>query len=297
MTDPSNPPPRKHQERSWRIIDLIQWGTRYFTEKEIANARLEIEWLLAHLLRIQRVDLYVQFEKPLTKAELGTFRGLVQRRVKGEPFQYIIGRAPFCGHDFYVTPAVLIPRPETEVIIQILQQGPPPNSILDIGTGSGCLAVTAALQYPVADVTAIDVSPDALDIAEENAQNLRATNVTFLQIDILKAIPEGFFDVVLCNPPYVARAELDTLQVEVRKYEPPEALTDGNDGLSFYWRLAEMGPCMLAEGGRLLVEIGDRPQEGPVRAIFEEQGWVVTIHPDLQGCPRVVEGRLAAQSA
>ena len=134
--------------RVWRIIDLIQWGQPHFEERGISNARLEVEWLLGHLLDMDRVDLYVQFERPMEPGELAQFKQLVQRRTAGEPLQYIIGTAPFYGRDFKVTPAVLIPRPESEVLIEQLTRGSRPETILDIGTGSGCLAITAALELP-----------------------------------------------------------------------------------------------------------------------------------------------------
>lgn len=273
----------------WRILDLIRWGTRYFTDRNIPNARLEAEWLLAHQLGLERVDLYVQHDRSLTPDELAGFKGLIRRRVAGEPFQYILGRAPFYGRDFVVTPAVMIPRPESEVLIQVLRRGPDPTAIMDIGAGSGCLAVTAALVYPEAQVLAVDISPEALEVAQENAHVLSAANVTFKTLDILKAVPEGSFDVVLCNPPYVAADEVLTLQREIREHEPLAALTDGADGLTWFHRLAQIGPGTLTECGRLIVEIGGGPQAGAVQAIFEGAGFAVTLHKDLQGEERVVE--------
>ena len=281
----------KAGQQSWRVIDLIQWGTRYFTDRSIPNDRLEVEWLLAYQLSLERVDLYVQYDRRLTSGELAGFKRLVRRRVAGEPFQYILGKAPFYGRDFLVTPAVLIPRPETEALIQVLRQGPAPVSILDIGTGSGCLAITAALLYPHAQVTAVDISQAALAVAKENARRLEAANVAFQKLDILKVILEGKFDAILCNPPYVATAEVPALQREIREHEPLSALTDGADGLTWFRRLAEIGPGLLNEEGRMIVEIGGSCQAEPVRAIFEAAGFAVTLHKDLQGEPRVCEER------
>ncbi|UCH62239.1 MAG: peptide chain release factor N(5)-glutamine methyltransferase [Fidelibacterota bacterium] len=281
----------QHNSLPWRIIDLIQWGTRYFTDRNISNARLEVEWLLAHQLGLERIDLYVQHDRGLTSRELAGFKGLVRRRVVGEPFQYILGKAPFYGHDFLVTPAVLIPRPETETLIQVLRQASSPELILDIGTGSGCLAITAALLYPDAQVTAVDISQAALAVAEENARRLEAANVTFQKRDILKALLKGRFDSILCNPPYVAADEMTMLQREIREHEPLSALTDGNDGLTWFRRLAEIGPGLLEGAGRMIVEIGGSCQAEPVRAIFEAAGAEVTLHRDLQGEPRAYEGR------
>ena len=281
----------KAGQQSWCVIDLIQWGTRYFTDHSIPNARLEVEWLLAHQLSLERVDLYVQYDRCLNTGELAGFKGLVRRRVAGEPFQYILGKAPFYGRDFLVTPTVLIPRPETETLIQVLRQATPPELILDIGTGSGCLAITTALLYPHAQVTAVDISQAALTVAKENAQRLEAANVTFIKVDILKVLLEGKFDAILCNPPYVATDDVPGLQREIREHEPLSALTDGADGLNWFRRLAEIGPGLLNEEGRMIVELGGSLQAGPVRAIFEAAGFAVTLHKDLQGEERVCEGR------
>jgi len=277
--------------KPWSVVDLIQWGTRYFTNRSIPNARLEVEWLLAHQLSLERVDLYVQHDRCLNTSELAGFKGLVQQRVAGEPFQYILGRAPFYGRDFLVTPVVLIPRPETETLIQVLRQGPALASILDIGTGSGCLAITAALLYTHTQVTAVDISQAALAAAKENARRLEASNVTFIKVDILKVLLKGKFDAILCNPPYVATDDVPSLQREIREHEPLSALTDGADGLTWFRRLAEIGPGLLNEEGRMIVEIGGSLQASPVRAIFEAAGFAVTLHKDLQGEERVCEGR------
>ncbi len=268
-------------------MDLINWGREYFEKRQIDNARLEVEWLLAQVLSLKRVDLYVQFEQPLEPAELAQFKQLVLRRVSGEPLQYILGTAPFCEHDFLVTPAVLIPRPESEILIERLKQGPDPATILDIGTGSGCLAVTAALLYPAAKVTAVDISPEALEVARENAEHLGAENVTFVEMDILKDTPDGAFDVVLCNPPYISESEWQFLPQEVREREPTEALGDRGDGLTFFRRLAEIGGAMLTSEGQLIVEIGGRAQAGAVEALFTAVGATCSFYPDLQDDLRV----------
>ena len=268
-------------------MDLINWGREYFEKRQIDNARLEVEWLLAQVLSLKRVDLYVQFEQPLEPAELAQFKQLVLRRVSGEPLQYILGTAPFCEHDFLVTPAVLIPRPESEILIERLKQGPDPATILDIGTGSGCLAVTAALLYPAAKVTAVDISPEALEVARENAEHLGAENVTFVEMDILKDTPDGAFDVVLCNPPYISESEWQFLPQEVREREPAVALGDQGDGLTFFRRLAEIGGAMLTSDGQLIVEIGGRAQAGAVEALFTAVGASCSFYPDLQDDLRV----------
>ncbi len=280
-------PAAPDQSSAWRIIDLINWGRDYFDKRNIENARLEVEWLLAQVLEVKRVDLYVQFERPLEPAELAAFKQMVLRRVSGEPLQYILGTAPFCEHDFLVTPAVLIPRPETEIIIERLRQGSAPETILDIGTGSGCLAITAALLYPQARVTALDISPEALEVARENATQLKAENVTFVDLDILQATLEGTFDVLLCNPPYISANEWNLIDAQVKASEPEIALFDQGDGLTFFRRLAEIGAGLLNPGGRLIVEIGGRGQSGPVEALFTAVGATCSFYPDLQDNLRV----------
>jgi release factor glutamine methyltransferase len=277
--------------KTWQILDLLKWGTDYFTQHGIENARMEVEWLLAHLLAVQRVDLYVQYDRPLAAEELTAFKALIKRRIQGEPFQYILGRAPFYGRDFNVTRAVLIPRSETEIIIQALRKGPAPTSILDIGTGSGCLAITAALLYPGASTLAIDTSREALTVSRENADALGAAGITFQQLDILAELPDGQYDVVLCNPPYVAASEVSSLQREIREHEPLSAVTDNADGLTFHRRLAAIGRTVLRPRGRMLVEIGGSNQTNAARAIFLEAGAQVILHRDLQGDDRVCEVR------
>ncbi len=241
------------------------------------------------------MDLYVQHDRELSPLELATFKELVSRRAGGEPFQYIIGIAPFYGRDFRVTPEVLIPRPETETLIRVLERPgdevEPPGTILDIGTGSGCLAITAALLHPRAQVLALDVSPAALAVAEENARTMGAGNVSFQPLDILTDLPSGKFDAVLANPPYVAADEWPALQREIREHEPEDALTDGADGLTFFRRLAEVGRGLLEQGGRLIMELGGAPQAGPVREMFEGREFAVSMHEDMQGEARVCEAR------
>ncbi|MCH7529401.1 MAG: peptide chain release factor N(5)-glutamine methyltransferase [Candidatus Marinimicrobia bacterium] len=284
----ANPAPTAaNRSRVWTILDLINWGREYFEKRQIDNARLEVEWLLAQLLSLKRVDLYVQFEQPLEPAELAQFKQMVLRRVSGEPLQYILGTAPFCEHDFLVTPAVLIPRPESEILIERLKQGPAPATILDIGTGSGCLAVTAALLFPAAQVTAVDISPDALEVARENADQLGAENVTFMEMDILQDDLDGTFDVVICNPPYISESEWELLPQEVREREPEVALRDRGDGLTFFRRLAEIGPALLTPQGQLIIEIGGRAQAGAVEALFTAVGATCSFYPDLQDDLRV----------
>ncbi|MFC1480793.1 peptide chain release factor N(5)-glutamine methyltransferase [Candidatus Neomarinimicrobiota bacterium] len=284
-------PSTQSDRQTWRIIDLINWATDFFQSHNIDNARHEVDWLLSDLLQIERVALYVDFDRPLSKLELAAFKQLVIRRTNGEPFQHIIGKGPFFGRDFKVTPDVLIPRPETELLIERLQMGSAPATILDIGTGSGCIAITAGLLFPDAQVSAFDISEKALEIAKENANLLGAGNVTFKELDFLNDLPSSDFDVVLCNPPYVSESELPELEPTVRDHEPTTALTDHSDGLTFYRRLAQVGQKLLRPGGRLIVEIGGPQQVKAIRVLFASLGGKLSIHRDLQGDERVIEVR------
>ena len=156
--------------KPWSIIDLINWGTDHFTEKGIENARKEIEWLLCNVLDFERIDLYLKFESLLKTSELQQLRSMVKRRVAGEPFQHIIGKAPFYGRDFIVNRSVLIPRPETEILIDRLKANGKVSSLLDVGTGSGCIAITCALENLSEKIYATDISSDALQVTQENMQ-------------------------------------------------------------------------------------------------------------------------------
>ncbi len=277
------------KQQIWRVIDLINWGESYFKSKSITNARREIEWLLCHILNCRRIDLYLEFEKPLDKSELGGFRECVLRRIHGEPFQHIIGKAPFYGRDFMVNDDVLIPRPETELIIDIMKDRDPVDSVWDVGTGSGCLAITVIREKLAQSVLATDISESALTLAKDNSRRLKGEAIRFLKHDFLSESCPASFDVVISNPPYVAKKELPALDPTVVNYDPEIALTDGRDGLTFYRKFAETGKDILNQNGFMLLEFGGRTQADKVEAIFNSYNYKVKFHNDLQGDPRVVE--------
>ncbi|MBC8479745.1 MAG: peptide chain release factor N(5)-glutamine methyltransferase [FCB group bacterium] len=281
MVQPSHNP--------WRIIDLINWGEDYFKSRSIENARRELEWLLCSVLDCKRLDLYLQFEQPLSPIELEKIRGYVQRRVKGEPFQHILGVAPFYGRDFKVSPQVLIPRPETEIILEIMKKNGPVESILEIGTGSGCIAITLALEELCKTLIATDIQRDALTVAKDNAAAYNVDSVAFRRHDFLIDTISSTFDVVISNPPYIAKNEIENLQKEVRDFEPKAALTDNADGLTFYRRFAELGFKLLNPQGFMLLEFGGSQQEKAVAGLFTDAGYAIVIHNDLQGDPRVIQ--------
>ncbi|MDB5308860.1 MAG: prmC [Gemmataceae bacterium] len=290
------PPPHTPPPTVWTIRALLSWTTNYLATKGMpaATARLEAQVLLAHVLKCKKVDLLVRYDELPTDAERAEYRGLIKRRVDGWPVAYLVGSREFYLLPFEVSPAVLVPRPETETLVaealRLLKPVAGP-AVLDLGTGSGCIAVSIAHQKKDARATAVDISPDALDVASRNAERHGvAGRVRFLQGDLFAAVPAGtVFDLVVSNPPYVTPAELAALAPDVRDHEPRLALDGGPDGLAFYRRIAAgVGP-FLKPGGWVLVEIG-ATQDQTVRALFAERPEleVGKILKDAAGLPRVV---------
>ena len=277
--------------KPWRIIDLINWGTDRFAEKGICNARREMEWFLCEVLDCQRIDLYIQFEDLLHENDLTKLRKMVQRRLSGEPFQHILGKGSFYGRDFMVNNNVLIPRSETELLIERLQIRGKVNSLLDIGTGSGCIAITASLEKLAENIFATDHSQSALNVAKENMEKFAVTNIKMTIHDFLQSRFKSKFDVVLSNPPYVAEDDIAGLQMEVRDYDPRSAITDNADGLSFYRRFAEQFDNLLKPDGILILEFGVNKQKDDIEKIFRAAGLKTEFFKDLQKKWRVVEVR------
>lgn len=260
-------------------MESILAQTERFRAAGMESPRLEAELLLAHVLDRRRLELVSDPGKILLPAESALFNGYCERRLLREPWQYITGSTDFCGLEFEVSPAVLIPRPETEILAELgwtflkSRSGEPPL-VLDWGTGSGCLAITLACQAPQAQVYAVDISPDALAVAGRNAaRHGKNGQVHFLLGDGFSALPRPLrFDLVVANPPYIASAEIPELQPEVGSHEPQLALDGGPDGLDFYRRLAEETSAYLSPEGRLLMEIGDG-QETAIEALFKARSW------------------------
>ena len=277
---------------SWRVIDLIQWAESYFKKLSFDKPRAEIEWLLCALLNCERLDLYLRYDEPLSKPQLDTLRGWVKRRLEKEPLQYITGVCEFYGRDFFVTPDVLIPRPETERLIDIalkkLKSVKSPR-ILDIGTGSGCIAITMAVERPDATVLGIDNSSGALTIAKRNSINLKAIEHSFIKMNILESTPKGKFDLVISNPPYISKKEIPELMKDVIGFEPESALTDYRDGLTFYKRFAEIAPKIIHNDSLFIFEVGLKEHPQKVYKIFSNQGYTnIELIKDYNGDDRVI---------
>ncbi len=289
------------QIKSWRIIDIINWGGQYLKSKGIDEARLTIELMLCHILKCRRIDLYIDFERPLTKAELEELRNIIKRRLKKEPLQYIIGKTEFMGFEFKINPDVLIPRPETEILVEktietIKKEFPDETTVkvLDIGTGSGNIAISIAkFLGGKVEVLGIDLSDKAIQIAEENAKLNNVENIEFIRFDFFDADFENKFknqfDIIVSNPPYISTEEFETLQDEIKIYEPRIALTDGADGLSFYRRLADLGGEIISNRGFILAEMAYNQAE-KVKEIFKSAGYEeIKTFKDYLGFERVIK--------
>ena len=276
----------------WRIVDLIQWLESYFREKSHQNPRLEIEWMLCSLLNCERLDLYMRFDEPLSSSQLSTLRGWVKRRSKNEPLQYITESCEFYGREFFVDKRVLIPRPETERLIdeaiKSIKHVRSPN-IFDIGTGSGCIAITLAKEIENSNVIGIDKSMMSLQVAKKNSAELNVENVTFFEMDILNQYPKEKFDLVISNPPYVPKEEIPGLMKDVKDFEPEIALTDFDDGLTFYKRISKIIPHILKDDSSCILELGLGNHPEKVLSIFKESGYSnMEIFDDYNGDKRVL---------
>lgn len=272
---------------------MLRWGEDYFKSKEFEFPKREIEWMLCDLFDYKRIDLYTHFEDHLTRAQLATLKSWILRRVKHEPVQYITGKSEFYGHALIVSPEVLIPRPETERLVDVALHAigniEAPR-ILDIGTGSGCIAIALAAELPLAQVTALDNSEAALKIAKQNSSLNKLNNISFEKVDIMQTLPEGLFDIAISNPPYIPLTEMANIMEEVRDYEPKAALTDDRDGLSFYKHYAAIASRIIKKGGWLVVETGMGDHSLLVKSIFADAGFTeLELFSDFNGDHRVLK--------
>ena len=268
---------------------LLQ-GAKLLDDATVGVPRLTAEVLLAHALHRDRAYLFGHPEHELSELEWLHYGRYLHERMQGKPTQYVTGRQEFYGRDFRVTPDVLIPRPETEHVVETaLRLAPRPARILDVGCGSGCLAVTLRLETGAA-VWATDISPAAIRVATENAQRLRAP-VSFVACDLMSAFSDSSMDLIVSNPPYVPLGDQAGLQREVRDWEPHQALFAGPTGLELYERIVRDAERVLGPGGWLVMELGFNTS-GRVAAMFSSRWQDLEMAPDLAGIPRVIAARL-----
>jgi release factor glutamine methyltransferase len=274
------------------IRETLRFAAERLETHRVPSARLTAELLLSHALSASREYLYAHDDRTLSEEELQRLEDLVDDRMGGVPLQYIVGRQEFYGRYFHVNPAVLIPRPETEYIVEAVlektetrEQTPRLLSMADIGTGSGCIAITLALEIPAARVFATDISEEALRVARQNAADLKA-NVDFVCMDVMDAL-QSKFDLIVSNPPYVRPTEITNLEREVREHEPHIALFSPDDEVAIYRRLVTGAEQMLISGGCLIMEIGLGMEE-KVLGLFGEDWEKLPTKTDLQGIPRTV---------
>jgi release factor glutamine methyltransferase len=280
--------------RTWTIREVLDWATQDFARRGIESPRLDAELLVAKALGTDRVGLYLDLHRPLVDGERSEIRPLVARRREREPVAYILGHRDFYGRRFKVTPNVLIPRADTETLVEHALDCIPQDAayrVLDVGTGSGAIAVTIAAERPLAIVVATDISETALEVAAENAERLEvADRVRFERADLLSGPAQ--YDVIVSNPPYIAQADMKQLQAEIREHEPSTALEGGEDGLDVVRALLAATEPATASGAQMLIEIGAGQAASVVDFATAHTAWEpVAVYPDLNRIERVVHLR------
>ena len=274
------------------VLEVLQATTVYFKKHNVENPRLNAEHLLAHVLGRKRIELYLEFERVLTESELVPLRDLVKRRGQGEPLQHLLGNVEFCGSIFLCDKRAMVPRPETEELVEFLKSEirNPKSEILDVGTGSGVIALSLAAEFPEAQILAVDISDAALALAQENAARLNlADRVRFLKSNLLENV-EGTFDLIVANPPYVSTQARDTLSREVL-HDPAIAVFASGRGDELIRELIAQGPSRLRLGGMLALEIGIGQSEAVFSALAEENYRDIYSKNDYSGVTRFLFAR------
>jgi release factor glutamine methyltransferase len=283
-------------EESWTVLKLLQWTTDYFQRNNVPEPRTSAEVLLAHVLAEDRLFLYLNYDRPMEGSELAAYRACIKRRLEGEPNQYITGLQEFWSLRFRVSPDVLIPRPETEVLVEavleFLDKADSDLDILDLGTGSGAIAIALARELPAARIVAADLSMAALHLARENARlNQVDERLFFVQSDMFASIPGGSqkFKVIVTNPPYISHAEIAKLPRGIRDFEPHHALEGGPDGLAAIRHIIAEAPAVLSQAGALCMEMGAGQAESVSALLIDNQHYEsYRIIQDYSGLDRVL---------
>jgi len=289
------------QPREWTVLSMLKWATDYFEEHNVPGPRMSIEWLLAHVLEIKRLDLYLKYDRPLASHELDALRPLVKRRARHEPLQYITGSTDFMNAEIQVEPGVLIPRIETEHLVEIvLDDHPatefPVRQVLDIGTGSGCIPVALKMERPGWSLTGVDISQDALRIARLNAGH-NEVEIALQRADIRQWKQEQpgsgpSFDIVISNPPYILPEERDSLEAQVRDYEPEQALFC-DDLPALYGDIIAFCEARLKPQGLLYLECHEL-HTGEILGLFNPDRWEARVLHDYGQKERFISARLRA---
>ena len=289
--------------KMWSVVDLLDWTAGYFQQHGIPNPRLDAEVLLGHLLKKSRLQLYLHFEMPVFQEHLTPFRELIKKRITHTPVSYLTNHKEFMSLDFYVDERVLIPRPETEQLVETILTAETENfqRLLELGTGSGVIATSLAVQRPEWEIVATDISEPALAVARKNAEtHACTTRIKFLSGDLFEPVETicenggAPFDWIVCNPPYIKNTERDTLRPDVRDHEPEIALFAGDDGLDVMRRLIAEAPKYLAPSGKLILEIG-ATQANTVRTLLAAESAYATyeLFEDYAGKERIVLARVS----
>ena len=279
----------------WTVGKLQRWGVEFLESKNIDEGKTSIDLILCEVMKLERIELYLKFDLPLNVFELNQIKDYIKRLVNNEPLQYILGKSYFYNLEFVVDKNVLIPRPETEELVDKIVNDNKDKSdlvVLDIGTGSACIAISLAKNLKKSKVFAIDVSDSALDIAKTNARINKIDNIEFYNLNILEKIPKTKFDIIVSNPPYISNDEFGKLDVTVKDYEPEIALTDYGDGLNFYRRFYEIFDKMLNSDGVFYVE-NSFEQGKDLEKAFKKK-YDIEIYKDASDIDRFMKGRLKA---
>ena len=274
------------------VLEVLQSTTNYFKKREIESPRLNAEHLLAHVLGRKRIELYLEFERELNESELAPLRGLLKRRAEGEPLQHLLGTVEFCDHIFVCDNRAMVPRPETEQLVELIKSkiGNRKSKILDVGTGSGVIAFSLAAEFPEMEIVATDISQDALALARENAERLSlADRVRFVRTHLLENV-EGVFDLIVANLPYISTEQRQNLSREVL-HDPEVALFAGVRGDELIWELIARAPSRLRPGGILALEIGAGQSEALMLALAEKNYRDIWTEKDYSGVTRFLFAR------
>jgi len=295
-------PPKNPIDPQWTILKILQWTTAYFKSHAVDSPRLTAEILLAHVMDIDRIDLYLSFDQPLTRSELAAFKGFIKRRLSREPVAYITGTREFWGIDFTVTPDVLIPRPETEFLVEESLKLIPADvssgrfRLIDVGTGSGAVVVSLAVNRPGHLYFASDISKQAIRVASQNAScNDVGQDIFFFAGELFAALnPDDIkFDLIVSNPPYIPSNDIAALAQEVGKHEPKSALDGGMKGLDVIVKIVKNAPLYMKKNGMLMLEIGFDQKEHMEQIVVDDGRYFnLNFIKDYSGHDRVVQMRL-----